>query len=320
MRQILNRSMLTVAAASSILAVTGGYATADSDAHGAAVGSPGVLSGNTVSAPIEVPVNACGNTVDVVAAGNAAFGNACANVSSHEHTDAHHAPPASPATPGSGSGSHGSGSHGSGSYGSSPAAPAPGSASHGTASHSTGSHGTGPASGSSGPGAQSPGAGLPGAGGGTAGAGAEGAAVGSPGVLSGNQVQAPVHVPVNACGNTVNVVGLLNPAMGNQCQNVSQSSPVGAPRPTSAPVPDQPPRGSARPPEANPGGPELPVSTVHAAPAAAPVAPARAGEPRLASTGFDGREAGAVGATSVALLLGGAVLYRRGRRTTARMR
>ncbi|WGK51094.1 chaplin [Streptomyces sp. B146] len=50
-------------------------------------------------------------------------------------------------------------------------------------------------------------------------AGAEGAAVGSPGVLSGNVVQVPVHVPVNVCGNSINVVGLLNPAFGNACVN-----------------------------------------------------------------------------------------------------
>ncbi|QES50674.1 hypothetical protein DEJ50_25395 [Streptomyces venezuelae] len=41
----------------------------------------------------------------------------------------------------------------------------------------------------------------------------------SPGVLAGNLVQLPVHVPVNVCGNTVNVVGLLNPAAGNTCVN-----------------------------------------------------------------------------------------------------
>ncbi|TXL86941.1 chaplin [Streptomyces sp. IB2014 016-6] len=50
-------------------------------------------------------------------------------------------------------------------------------------------------------------------------AGAEGAAVGSPGVLSGNVVQIPVHVPVNVCGNSVSVIGLLNPAFGNTCVN-----------------------------------------------------------------------------------------------------
>ncbi|MET7290344.1 chaplin [Streptomyces sp. NPDC005573] len=37
----------------------------------------------------------------------------------------------------------------------------------------------------------------------------------SPGVVSGNVVQVPVHVPVNAVGNSVNVIGLLNPAFGN---------------------------------------------------------------------------------------------------------
>ncbi|WP_280706013.1 chaplin [Kitasatospora sp. GP30] len=51
------------------------------------------------------------------------------------------------------------------------------------------------------------------------GAGAEGAAVGSPGVLSGNVVQVPVHIPVNVCGDTINVIGLLNPAFGNTCVN-----------------------------------------------------------------------------------------------------
>ena len=49
--------------------------------------------------------------------------------------------------------------------------------------------------------------------------GAHGAAAHSPGVLSGNVLQVPVHVPVNVCGNTVNVIGLLNPAVGNVCVN-----------------------------------------------------------------------------------------------------
>ncbi|MER5362840.1 chaplin [Streptomyces sp. NPDC002785] len=47
------------------------------------------------------------------------------------------------------------------------------------------------------------------------GAGAHGAATHSPGVASGNVVQVPVHIPVNVVGNTVNVIGLLNPAFGN---------------------------------------------------------------------------------------------------------
>ena len=39
--------------------------------------------------------------------------------------------------------------------------------------------------------------------------------MGSPGVVSGNLVQVPVHVPVNVVGDSVNVIGLLNPAFGN---------------------------------------------------------------------------------------------------------
>ncbi|WP_380284324.1 chaplin [Kitasatospora purpeofusca] len=52
------------------------------------------------------------------------------------------------------------------------------------------------------------------------GAGAEGVAAGSPGVVSGNQIQIPVHIPINACGNTISVIGVLNPAFGNTCFNV----------------------------------------------------------------------------------------------------
>ncbi|WP_306819892.1 chaplin [Streptomyces sp. CA-210063] len=48
---------------------------------------------------------------------------------------------------------------------------------------------------------------------------ARAAAIGSPGFLSGNVVQVPIHVPINVCGNTVNIVGLLNPAFGNTCIN-----------------------------------------------------------------------------------------------------
>ncbi|WP_405392850.1 chaplin [Streptomyces sp. NBC_01102] len=54
----------------------------------------------------------------------------------------------------------------------------------------------------------------------TADSGAEAVAAHSPGVGSGNAVQVPVHIPVNVCGNTVNVIALLNPAFGNTCANV----------------------------------------------------------------------------------------------------
>ncbi|MEU1163753.1 chaplin [Streptomyces sp. NPDC090075] len=50
-------------------------------------------------------------------------------------------------------------------------------------------------------------------------AGAHGAAVGSPGVLSGNVIQVPIHVPINVCGNSINIIALLNPTLGNTCVN-----------------------------------------------------------------------------------------------------
>lgn len=50
--------------------------------------------------------------------------------------------------------------------------------------------------------------------------GAEGGAANSPGLVSGNVIQLPIHVPVNVCGNTIDVIGVLNPAFGNTCANV----------------------------------------------------------------------------------------------------
>ncbi|MFD7261793.1 chaplin [Streptomyces sp. NPDC059874] len=53
----------------------------------------------------------------------------------------------------------------------------------------------------------------------------------SPGLLSGNLVQLPVHVPVNVCGNTVSVVGVLNSAAGNRCANEEPGGGGGHPEP-----------------------------------------------------------------------------------------
>jgi hypothetical protein len=58
-----------------------------------------------------------------------------------------------------------------------------------------------------------------GAGAAMADASAHGFAQNSPGVLSGNNVQVPVSVPVNACGNSISVIGVLDSAFGNNCQN-----------------------------------------------------------------------------------------------------
>ncbi|MFD8814656.1 chaplin [Streptomyces sp. NPDC059627] len=49
------------------------------------------------------------------------------------------------------------------------------------------------------------------------GANAAGTASNSPGVVSGNVIEVPVSIPVNLCGDTVDVIGLLNPAAASAC-------------------------------------------------------------------------------------------------------
>jgi len=46
-----------------------------------------------------------------------------------------------------------------------------------------------------------------------------GTAVGSPGVLSGDVIQIPIKIPVNLCGNSIDLIGILNPTAGNVCVN-----------------------------------------------------------------------------------------------------
>ncbi|WP_416979358.1 chaplin [Streptomyces sp. T028] len=87
-----------------------GLAMADAGAHGAAVGSPGVLSGNVVQVPIHMPVNFCGNTVNFTGALNPAFGNTCINASGHDEGGKKHGGDY-------GHNRHGGGKHGGAGYG-----------------------------------------------------------------------------------------------------------------------------------------------------------------------------------------------------------
>jgi hypothetical protein len=48
---------------------------------------------------------------------------------------------------------------------------------------------------------------------------ASGAAAGSPGLLSGNLIQIPINAPINVCGNSISVVGILDTVSGNTCAN-----------------------------------------------------------------------------------------------------
>ncbi|QUW85088.1 chaplin [Streptomyces mirabilis] len=221
--------MVVAAATTSILSLYGTPVFADSNADASAMDSPGVVSGNSVQVPVHVPVNACGNTVNVIGALNPTFGNSCTN----------------------GSGSQGGSSGSSGSL-------------------------------------------------------ASGRTQGSPGVLSGNQAQAPVDVPVNACGNTVDVVALLNPAFGNRCGNEPGGN-VNTPPATPPTVPPVTPP-STTPPTVPPVTPVTPSRTLRQP--ILPVSPS-GNPPTLAHTGSENvLGASAAGA---ALLIGGAVLYRRGR-------
>ncbi|MEU1127720.1 chaplin [Streptomyces sp. NPDC005899] len=203
MRQVTRKGLITMAAAGGVLALGGGYAHADAGAAGGASNSPGVLSGNSIQVPVDVPVNVCGNSVDVGGLLNPTSGNDCGNGtagSAHEQADS--------SSSGHGSGDRASGGHGSGSSAS---------AGH-TAGHEArgGGEGTGRhrASGTS----------------------AQAETAGSPGILSGNQVQAPVEIPVNLCGNSITIGGLLNPVFGNDCENDTDAPPPVVPHTPQQPV------------------------------------------------------------------------------------
>jgi hypothetical protein len=101
MRHVTRKGLMTVAAATGVIAAAGGHAHADANAGGSAANSPGVLSGNTIQVPVDVSVNLCGNTVDVVGLLNPAAGNGCATDSGRHD----------------GSGNHGGGKHGGGKHG-----------------------------------------------------------------------------------------------------------------------------------------------------------------------------------------------------------
>ncbi|MFF5499293.1 chaplin [Streptomyces aquilus] len=208
MKRVTRNGVIAVAAVSGAMAVSL-PAYADSSADGTATGSPGVISGNTIQLPVHVPVNVCGNTVNVVGLLNPAAGNSCADEGGAD-------------------------------------------------------------------------SGAP------AGATAQGDERDSPGVIAGNGVRLPVHLPVNITGNSVNAVGVGNPATGNESVN-TPGNPTGETPQHPAPKPPAPPKAHPGPKVTAPA-PRQPVAS-------------------LAHTGTDLTLPAAAG--SAALLLGGAALYRR---------
>ncbi|GGX02368.1 small membrane protein [Streptomyces noursei] len=79
MKNIKRVAAITMAGAGLVLAGAGVASAHDGQAEGAAVQSPGVLSGNVTQAPVYIPANLCGNTTSVVGLLNPTFGNTCVN-------------------------------------------------------------------------------------------------------------------------------------------------------------------------------------------------------------------------------------------------
>jgi hypothetical protein len=73
------RLMAAAGLASVALLAAAGAAAADPDPVGVAVGSPGVVSGNVIQVPVDLGLNLCGNSIDVLGLLNPAFGNSCVN-------------------------------------------------------------------------------------------------------------------------------------------------------------------------------------------------------------------------------------------------
>ncbi|MFH8368185.1 chaplin [Streptomyces sp. NPDC018031] len=50
------------------------------ETYAVTAGSPGILSGNAIQIPIDVPINVCNNSIGILAAFTVSANNACVNV------------------------------------------------------------------------------------------------------------------------------------------------------------------------------------------------------------------------------------------------
>ncbi|MGW3127089.1 chaplin [Streptomyces sp. NPDC001076] len=74
------RSLAVTGALAATLALAGGtaaFADNGAEATGTASNSPGVVSGNVIGVPVDIPVNVCGDSIDVIGLLNPAAANAC---------------------------------------------------------------------------------------------------------------------------------------------------------------------------------------------------------------------------------------------------
>ena len=217
-----------------------GVAQADAAANGGAAGSPGLLSGNLVQIPINAPVNVCGNSISVIGVLDSATGNTCVNSGSNGAT----ANGGATDSPGAGSGN---------------LIQVPITAPVNLCGNSASGVGVGDSAVDNKCSNGAP------SGSGAGGAGANGGSHGSPGVGSGNTVQLPVNAPVNVCGNSVSVIGILDTAADNTCSNGGSggSGPTPPPcgcHPTPPGTPPSTPPTSTTPPPPNQTTPPPPPS------------------------------------------------------------
>lgn len=182
----------------------------NSSAAAVAAGNPGALSGNVVQIPVSLPANICGDTATVIGGHDSAEDILCANNGGPTYSTAKAVTANSPGLV-------------SGNVVQMPI-DAPlnvcGITANVVAVYDTaagnkcangGEHGhepmrphSGYAYGRRGP---------------SVGAGANAVSANSSGAVTGNVVQVPIEAPINACGDTVDVVGAFNSALDNRCVN-----------------------------------------------------------------------------------------------------
>jgi LPXTG-motif cell wall-anchored protein len=179
----------------------------NSSAAAVAADNPGALSDNVVQVPVSLPANICGDTVTVVGGHDSAEDILCANNGGPTYSTAKAVTANSPGlvngnivqvpvdaplnvcgitanVAGVYDTAAGNKCANGGEHGHEPMRP-----------HST--YGPGP----------------------SAGAGANAVSANSSGAVTGNVVQVPIQAPINACGDSVNVVGAFNSALDNRCVN-----------------------------------------------------------------------------------------------------
>ena len=190
MHGFAKRGLALAAATSGLVLGTAGIAAADATATGEASHSGGIASGNVANAPIAIPVNACGNQVLVIALKDVNEGSWC-KIGAGQGAIATGSAEKS--------GGIGSGNVVDGAL----AVPVNAcgnqvgvisvKAKNKPTSCTIGTNGSAP------------------------GASATGASEKSGGILSGNVINVAGSIPVNACGNQVDIIGFKNTLEGQHC-------------------------------------------------------------------------------------------------------